>query len=138
MNTSKIVFIIDDDADDREIFTDVLKDIDGAYEVWQSESADDAMLRMRLSRSLPHYIFLDLNMPKINGLECLKALRENSNLSPIPIFLYSTTVKARDVEQARSLGASGIINKTSNIKALRKALAKLLSGEPLEQYTLFV
>jgi CheY-like chemotaxis protein len=138
MNTSKIVFIIDDDADDREIFTDVLKDIDGGYEVWQSESADDAMLRMRLSRNLPHYIFLDLNMPRVNGLECLKAFKENSNLRPIPIFLYSTTVKARDVEQARSLGASGIISKTSNIKALRKALAKLLAGEPLEQYTLFV
>lgn len=138
MSTPKIVFIIDDDADDREIFTDVLKDIDGAFEVWQSESADDAMLRMRLSRNLPHYIFLDLNMPKVNGLECLKAFKENSNLSPIPVFLYSTTVKARDVEQARSLGASGIISKTSNIKALRKALAKLLAGEPLEQYALFV
>lgn len=138
MNTPKIVFIIDDDADDREIFTDVLKDIDGPFEVWQSESADDAILRMRLSGNLPHYIFLDLNMPKVNGFECLKAFKENLDLSPIPIFLYSTTIKARDVEQARSLGASGIINKTSNIKALRKALAKLLSGEPLEQYTLFV
>lgn len=138
MNTPKIVFIIDDDADDREIFTDVLKDIDGDFEVWQSDSADDAMLRMRLSRNLPQYIFLDLNMPKMNGMECLKAFKENSHLSPIPIFLYSTTIKPRDVEQARSLGASGIINKTSNIKALRKALAKLLSGEPLEQYTLFV
>lgn len=99
------VLNIDDDRDDREMFCDALKDIDPDIDCIGKESAEDALRYLNTSATLPTYIFLDINMPKVGGIECLKTLKGNDKFAGIPVIIFSTSVNKNEIAQVRKLGA---------------------------------
>src|SRR5690606_19362751 len=87
-----LCYLIDDDEDDQEFFAIALQSIDRPIRLETASCADDA-LRDLLSRSeQPDIIFVDINMPRIDGWECLRLLRGYEHLRQIPTIVYSTSV----------------------------------------------
>jgi CheY-like chemotaxis protein len=96
---------IDDDLDDRETFCDALYEIDPRIECIAKNSAEEAIHLLDEAMKLPDYIFLDINMPKMGGIECLKTIKRNQRLASIPVIVLSTTQDHREIAEVKKLGA---------------------------------
>jgi len=73
----------------------------------------------------PKIILLDLNMPKMNGIEFLQALREDPELKPISVFVLTTSGDERDIIAAHQLNVAGYILKPVELESFVQALATL-------------
>lgn len=86
---------------------------------------------------LPHLIFLDLNMPRKNGLECLKEIRRNENFKDISIAIYSTSTSEKDIEETFRSGANVYIIKPNNFTILKQLLCKAVTAYYLNREASF-
>lgn len=75
---------------------------------------------------LPHLLFLDLNMPRKNGLECLKEIRSDKKLKGISIAIYSTSGTEKDMEETFRNGANVYITKPNDFNILKQILEKVV------------
>jgi CheY-like chemotaxis protein len=129
MSKPHLIMIVDDDDDDIELFCEALKDIDHDVECMSASNGEEALNKLnKENASLPDYIFLDLNMPRLNGKQCLKGLKVNSKLRDIPVIIYTTSKLKEDMEETKQLGAF-FLTKPSKVKDLRKAIASILEGK---------
>lgn len=121
------VLIIDDDAEDRELFLEAVNKINPAI---RSRSAKDGLEAMRLLTNgipvLPDFIFLDINMPLMNGRECLIELQRNPKLKKIPVIMYSTTSDTKEIQSYYKLGAHDFLIKPSSFDKLVEALNSII------------
>ena len=76
---------------------------------------------------LPNVLFLDLNMPRKSGMECLKEIKENSIFNDIAIAIYSTSASEEDIENTFVMGANIYIKKPSDFKTLKKVLSEVVT-----------
>ncbi len=118
MRTHKILMIVDDDADDRLYFSNAVKEIDASYECIKAWGGDQALKLLHKAEQLPDFIFIDINMPLMNGLDCLEKLKEDEKLKSIPVIIYSTSQYQKNSDYTRELGASYFITKPIDIKKL--------------------
>ncbi len=133
----KVIFLADDDADDRLFFEEALEEISLATEL--TFATDGVELMAALEEIVtekpppPHVIFLDINMPRKNGIECLKEIRENPRMKDIPVVIFSTTANENSIETTYSLGANCYICKPSSHQLLIKAIETVLALNLWEQ-----
>ncbi len=119
MNQQKIVMIVDDDMDDIEFFCEALNEIDASVQYLTALNGVDALSKLRKDDIvLPHFIFLDLNMPRMDGKQLLKELKSDFVLRDIPAIVYSTSSMPADIEETKALGASYFLTKPSSFKKL--------------------
>lgn len=118
MKKKTTVFLIDDDVDDREIFALALAEIDDSISCVTAANGVEALFRLKESSVKPDCIFLDLNMPRMNGKQCLKEIKTHADLIDIPVVIYSTSSEPRDIEETKSLGAAAFITKPPRIQEL--------------------
>ena len=128
MKGIKTILIVDDDFEDIEIFSDVARSIDASINILSAVNGEDALniLTYKLD-PLPDMIILDLNMPRLNGKQCLERIKKSVKLRDIPVVMCSTSSERLDVEDAQRLGASSFITKASTYSDLRASLAALLA-----------
>jgi PleD family two-component response regulator len=120
-------FLVDNDIEDQEIFLLALKEIDPLITCMVADGARNAIDKFSSDESfLPKFIFIDMNMPLMNGIECLQELRKLEHLKEIPIYMYSTAEDKRVMSQVKILGATDIIIKPSSFRGLVDLLEKLL------------
>jgi CheY-like chemotaxis protein len=81
----------------------------------------------RNSPSFPDLIFLDLNMPKLNGKQVLREIKSRESLKAIPVIMYSTSFAPRDIEEIGQLGAAFHLLKPSRFDDLCRSLSEILS-----------
>jgi CheY-like chemotaxis protein len=130
MRKSQTVMIVDDDEDDIELFCEALKDVDGNINCISASNGEDALMTLNKENAvLPDYIFLDLNMPRLNGKQCLKKIKSNATLRDIPVIVYTTSKLKEDVEETKKLGATTFLTKPNQLNDLRKAIASILQGK---------
>lgn len=110
--------IIDDDADDRFFFNEVVTKMPSAAECMEAKGCEEAIHLLKTGEQLPHYIFLDINMPRHDGRECLKKLKKDANLKHIPVIMYSTSFSEATIKEFHMLGASNYLNKPTDINNL--------------------
>jgi DNA-binding response OmpR family regulator len=123
MNKEKICFLIDDDLDDQEIFALALQEVDENFKCLTANSGYEALQKLSFANSVvPDYIFLDLNMPRMNGKECLIEIKKFEKLNKIPVIIYSTSSSQNDIIDAQRLGASNFITKPFSIAELTDKL----------------
>lgn len=124
MKNGKTCFLIDDDIDDQEIFALVLKSVNPSITCITANDGIEAISRLRAEEAFtPDYIFLDLNMPRMSGKECLQEIKKIDRLNATPVIVYSTSSEQKDVLETRALGATGYLEKQSSIEELRNRLA---------------
>ena len=123
------VLIIDDDEDDREIFCEIVKEVDCLITCLACNSAEQAFNTLRsLTYPRPDIIFLDLNMPKINGMQFLTELKSDELLKSIPVIIYSTGCSYSEVRRALQLGAINYVIKPCTYKKTVKAIRFFLNA----------
>ncbi|MBT1706230.1 response regulator [Chryseosolibacter indicus] len=125
----KVLFLIDDDQDDQHIFLEALQVIDRSIVCYTAKDGKDALTQLQDSLLLPDIIFLDLNMPIMNGKECLKALKTDKNLKHLPVIIYSTSSAEKEKENCLKLGAVQYISKPPQFNALISTLESTLQKD---------
>jgi CheY-like chemotaxis protein len=117
------ILLIDDDPDEFEFFLNALEKIPGLFDCSYAVSAEAAF--SLLEELHPDYIFIDMNMPAINGLECTERLKKKDGVSDIPVFIYSTGYSEILRERAEIAGASCCVKKPSQPQLLVNMLKSL-------------
>lgn len=118
------ILLADDDEGDRLLFTEAFAELNLQTVVETVNNGIQLMewLQMKDNR-LPHMIFLDLNMPRKGGIDCLKEIRSNDRLKDISVAIYSTSDSALDKAEAFRHGANVYIAKPNNFTKLKQVLA---------------
>ncbi|GGX33486.1 response regulator [Aquimarina muelleri] len=121
------VILVDDDEDDRLLFKDAIEEVDMNTSLLLFDNGQEFMDHITLSgQSIPHLVFLDLNMPIKNGIECLTEIRQNNKLKDLSVAIYSTSSSEKDIEQTFIKGANIYINKPNDFIKLKKAISEVL------------
>ena len=121
------VLLVDDDRDDRELFCETIQEIDDNILCISKPGGIEALDYLKQKKNgLPDYIFLDLNMPAMDGKECLVRIRKLSYLDQIPIIIYSTSKNPVDADIALKLGASFFLTKQGHLNELKDDLRRIL------------
>lgn len=123
------IFYADDDAEDREIFCDAIQQINPAIQIVLSKDGQEALEILSIQEHLPDFIFLDINMPKMNGIECMAKLKSDVHLKSIPVIIYSTTSDSNEVKKILMLGAEEFIPKVYSFDKLKESLQNVLTGK---------
>jgi len=122
-------FLIDDDEDDRDFFIAALRKINSTYTCQTAIHGEDAL---RVLKEQPEYIpdciFLDLNMPLMDGMTCLKELKKLPEIIHTPVIILSTSSYEKDIENTRRLGASNYMIKPACFNELMKKLISYFEG----------
>ncbi|HMI07408.1 MAG TPA: response regulator [Flavobacterium sp.] len=129
----KQIFLTDDDADDCLMFSEALQEIYNEDEASLTITNDGVKLMEVLHETVPpppEVIFLDLNMPRKNGFECLQEIRNNPKLKDIPVVIFSTSSNNDIVNLTYQQGANFYICKPQSYPLLKKTLAFVLSFDP--------
>jgi CheY-like chemotaxis protein len=126
VKTGKQILYIDDDPDDRENFGYALERCNAKITLTTAVDADDALEKLA-SQAKPACIYLDINMPKMNGIQLLKVLKSNTDFAQIPVIIFSTAVDTKSRKEAMNLGAAGVFVKPSSLQGLLDHLCASLS-----------
>ena len=122
------ILLADDDEGDRVIFKQAFSELKIKTEVHTVNNGLQLMERLNMKDvQSPNLLFLDLNMPHKNGLECLKEIRRNLKLKDIFIAIYSTSDNEKDMEETFSNGANIYITKPNDFNSLKQVLEKAVS-----------
>jgi CheY-like chemotaxis protein len=105
------IFIVDDDADDRESIRDAFMQNKLPQEINMLESGNGLLEKLRTSPALPSLILLDLNMPGKDGREILEEIKTDKELRHIPVIVLTTSSSAREKNTAYKLGANCFVTK---------------------------
>jgi CheY-like chemotaxis protein len=129
MNTDFInICLADDDEDDRLFFTDAFDELKINTKVSTFNDGVELMDYLNHEDSvLPNVLFLDLNMPKKNGIECLLEIKKNEKLNDIAIAIYSTSSSEEHIEETFINGANIYIKKPSDFDNLKKILSEVVT-----------
>lgn len=121
------VVLVDDDEDDRMFFSDALQEIELNTDLQEFNNGQELLHFLnRPEAQLPQLIFLDLNMPVMDGFECLKKIRSNPELKNLVVAIYSTSSSERDIEETFVNGANIYINKPNRFEDLKKTIAQVV------------
>ena len=127
MRTS--ILLADDDLDDLELFSEAVHEVDPTVLFYSASNGSEVLLTLQSAKiENPNIIFLDINMPSVNGWECLRALKQDRKFSGIPVIIYSTSSAQRDKQMAADLGATYFLTKPDRFEELKKFLRFVLNN----------
>ena len=116
------LLLVDDDQDDIDLFTEAAGSVSKSIHCTRAGDGLDALHQLALMSDHPDLIFLDLNMPRMNGWEFLSRLKNRDVLKDIPVIIYSTTNNNQAVDTAMKAGAICFVTKPDNFKFLQRML----------------
>ena len=122
------IILADDDEDDRMLFTDAFAELRINTKVNTFNDGVELMDYLNAPDSvLPNVLFLDLNMPKKNGIECLYEIKQDSRFNDIAIAIFSTSSSEEHIEETFVQGANIYIKKPSDFTTLKKVLSDVVT-----------
>jgi len=124
-------FLIDDDEDDREIFTMALKKAEADFVCTMAKNGREAIDKALAGDFVPGYIFVDLNMPLVSGKECVRAFKKIERFKDVPIIVYTTSSFSKDIREVRDLGAAHYLVKPTRFSELVHILIELFNEKNL-------
>jgi CheY-like chemotaxis protein len=120
-----IILAVDDDPEDFEFFFEAVKEIDNSIIVLKATNGQEALHILENHMLMPDYIFLDINMPLMDGKTCLQEIKKSKKLQDIPVIMYSTTNNAAEISNYKVMGARFLV-KPHEFSKLVKSLAVIL------------
>jgi CheY-like chemotaxis protein len=117
------VLLIDDDEDDCLVFKMALDEAVPGTRLFYKNCCDE--FASAVEEAKPDLIFLDINMPRVNGIECLERIEQSSGSFNIPIIIYSSSEHPRDLTASYQKGAALYFRKPANITHLIASLKNI-------------
>jgi CheY-like chemotaxis protein len=135
MEQQKTLFIIDDDEDDQLFLHEAMSDLNIPIDCYYANNGELALQQLRSEQiPVPDFIFLDLNMPKLNGKECLIEIKKMPRYASVPIIIYTTSSNQKDKHEIMQLGAHYFLTKPTRISELCSRLLELFSMDWKEAF----
>ena len=122
----KAIFVADDDPDDRLLFEEAMKQVDETAQLTFAKDGEDLMNLLDKVDS-PEIIFIDLNMPRKNGLDCLKEIRRTHAYKDIPVIIFSTSFQQDAIKETYEHDASYYIRKPDSFQKLILSIQQLFA-----------
>lgn len=120
--------LIDDDPDDQDLFRYALQKIEFNIELFIADDGAYAMEQFSDENFLPDIIFIDLNMPRLNGIECIREIKKIDRLVNIPAYIYSTAHEDQNEIDIKQMGIREYIEKPNNVMELLPVLKKIFGS----------
>ena len=127
MKNEFVLLVVDDDHEDLEIFCEAMKLINPEIKCLMARDGKEALTLLRQLPELPKIIFLDNNMPQMNGRKCLTHIKDDPHLKEIPVIMYSTFFSSQDVEDFKNSGAA-VLKKQIDFSDIVKHLSAALGN----------
>jgi CheY-like chemotaxis protein len=123
-----VIFIVDDDPDDRQLILDAFLENHSTLDYVFIEDGVQLMETLHATdpENFPALILLDLNMPGMMGLHVLKEIRENKSYTHIPTIVLTTSTFSQDEHSSYKLGASCFLKKPQSYKELLEISASII------------
>jgi CheY-like chemotaxis protein len=118
----KVFLLVDDDVDDTEMFIEALAGIDNSIKCHNAVDGRVALEKLNELDNNPNLIFLDINMPVMNGWQFLKIIKEDERYKQIPVIVISTSSHQRETTIALELGALCYLTKPNDFEILKNVL----------------
>ncbi len=116
------ILLADDDNDDKSLFEEVLRQLPLSTQLTTVNDGEELVQMLLKLVSLPAVIFLDLNMPRKNGIECLTEIKMNNELRKLPVIIYSTSFEPSVVNQLYNKGADYYIRKPAEFSKIKEVI----------------
>ena len=129
MKSPKLILAVDDDPDDRALFKEAVAEIDSAIRCVLAQDGFEALEFLNTTTLLPDFIFLDLNMPRMNGKECLIKIKEIKKIASIPVIMHSTSKSTKDESEFLNLGASLFLEKSCDFQDICTIISNVIFKE---------
>jgi CheY-like chemotaxis protein len=123
------LLIVDDDPDDIGLFREAVYEINKGYRCITASNGKEALQLLQNAIKNPDFIFMDLNLPIMNGKECLIELKKNPEFAGIPVIIYSTSKLQTDIEEVSKLGAAHFLTKPNTFREIIKMVSGILTGK---------
>ncbi len=127
MNSNKKILLIEDDHNDRFFFMNALSKIENTTLYDTAQNGQEALDKLESALILPDIIFTDINMPLMDGIECLTEITNRPQLKHIPVVVLSSDTDKIDV--VRNLGAKAFIKKPMDNERLREQLEQVIHSD---------
>jgi CheY-like chemotaxis protein len=117
------ILLVDDDSDDRALLREAIKMIDHHIRCDVAEDGSEALIKLNHGLEQPDLIFMDVNMPVLDGRECLRQIKASEHLKHIPVIICSNTEDQEEITEFLAQGAS-YISKPNSFGQLLEAVGK--------------
>ena len=121
------ILLIDDDEEDQEIFLAAVEEVSPATGCTCLSDATGALASLTAKDIRPDVIFLDLNMPVMNGRQFLQRIKQSTLLEDIPVVIFTTSSDPATIQQMKDMGAHDFITKPSSYDELVETLAPFIT-----------
>jgi len=121
------VFYAEDDHEDQLIFTAALRELQPGVQLFFAENGAEAVKVLTGLPDAPEIIFLDINMPVMNGTDCVSVLKNLERFRETPVILYSTTSNPIEVEKGLAAGANAFLVKANTYQEVVNDMNKILN-----------
>ena len=125
---SRAYLLIDDDFDDQEIFSIAMRAADPSGGCIFANDGEHAMRLLKNEPIHPLIIFIDINMPRMNGVECLKEIKKLKHFEATPVYMISTAANPAIIEECKDLGAIDYIIKSPSLAELEIRLSGIIGA----------
>jgi CheY-like chemotaxis protein len=131
LSQMKKLMIVDNDADDRMFFREAVEEMGTDFSYLEAINGVDGLEQLRSTTDLPDMIFLDINMPKMDGRELLKELKADPVLKQVKVVMYSTTAIPKDIDFTCKKGAQHFLIKSTDTTKIVEGIYKSMNlSEP--------
>jgi len=123
------LLIVDDDNDDIALLCEAIHEINKDHCCLTASNGKEALQLLEQTIIKPDFIFMDLNLPFMNGKECLAAIKSKPELVHIPVIVYSTSKFQTDIDEVHKLGAAKFLTKPTSFRNMIKMVSDILKGK---------
>lgn len=133
MSSIKTVFLVDDDQDDRYFLRQAIEEAGALVDIVEVENGLELLTLIRKddqipgSQTLTALVLLDMNMPKMNGLETIVAIRSDPSTATVPVVMISTSSNPNLIESAYRAGVNNFITKPSSFEGFTDLSQQLIT-----------
>jgi CheY-like chemotaxis protein len=124
---NRVILLVDDDMDDQELFGEAMSIVDSSATCHFASDGEEGLKLLESGDLNCQLIFLDLNMPKMNGKQFLTEIKKNPEFSNIPVVIFTTSLRDKDGAETAKMGAAHFLTKPSSFGELCKQLEEILN-----------
>ncbi|MBU0551028.1 response regulator [Myxococcota bacterium] len=122
------ILIAEDDPDHFTLFRRAVRRLTDLIDVRVARDGQEALNMLAAGDIAPRLVLLDINMPKLSGLEVLKAIKADARLAHIPVVILTTSGREKERQESQLLGADSFMTKHVNFKCFREHICALIES----------